>query len=97
MAMAHLRSSGKYTGGFEPYGYRCTDGELIGVPEEMDTIRTILRLSGEGVSLRGISKQLSETSVTTRTGKAFLPIQIARILKATPPGMDIVSYASARH
>lgn len=85
MAMAHLRSLGKYTGGLEPYGYRRTNGELLCVPEEMDTIRTILRLSGEGESLRGISKHLSEIGVTTRTGKAFLPIQIARILKSSPP------------
>lgn len=88
MAMAHLRSSGKYTGGFEPYGYRCIDGELLRVREEMDTIKTILHLSEEGVSLRGISKRLSEIGVTTRTGKAFLPIQIARILKANPSGME---------
>lgn len=87
MAMAHLRSSGKYTGGFEPYGYRCIDGELIGVTEEMDTIRTIFRLSEEGTSLRGICKYLSVIGVTTRTGKAFLPVQVARVLKASPPGM----------
>lgn len=86
MAMAHMRSSGKYTGGFEPYGYRCKDGVLLGVSEEMETIETICRLRGEGMSLRGISNRLSEISVTTRTGKPFLPIQIARILKASPPG-----------
>lgn len=96
MAMAHLRSSGKYTGGFEPYGYRCTDGELQAVPEEMGIIRTILRLSETGVSLRGISKRLSEIGVTTRTGKAFLPIQIARILKASSPNMDSGSFVSGR-
>lgn len=84
MAMAHLRSSGRYTGGFEPYGYRCVEGELRHVAEELDTIRTIQRLRGEGVSLRGICRRLEEAGVTTRTGKAFLPVQIARILKSNP-------------
>jgi len=88
MAMAHLRSTGKYTGGFEPYGSRCVAGCLEVIPEELRVIKVIHQLRNEGVSLRGISKRLAEISVTTRTGKAFLPIQIDRILKASPPGMN---------
>ena len=30
MAMVHLRNSGKYTGGFEPYGYRTEGGKSSG-------------------------------------------------------------------
>lgn len=88
MAMAHMRSTGKYTGGFEPYGFRCVDGLLQVVPEEMATVTLIHSLRKDGVSLRAIGKRLSESSITTRTGKPFLPVQIARILKGSPPGMD---------
>lgn len=88
MAMAHMKSSGRYTGGLEPYGFRCLDGLLQVVPEEMATVTLIHRLRKDGVSLRAIGKQLSESGITTRTGKPFLPVQIARILKANPPGMD---------
>jgi hypothetical protein len=88
MAMAHMKSSGRYTGGFEPYGFRCVGGLLQVVPEEMATVTLIQRLRKEGVSLRGIGKRLSESGITTRTGKPFLPVQIARILKGSPPGMD---------
>lgn len=87
MAMAHMKSSGRYTGGFEPYGFRCVDGLLQVVPEEMQTVTLIHRLRKEGVSLRVIGKQLSEIGITTRTGKAFLPVQIDRILKGSSQGM----------
>lgn len=88
MAMAHMKSSGRYTGGFEPYGFRCVDGLLQAVPEEMETVTLIHRLRKEGVSLRAIGKRLSESGITTRTGKAFLPVQIARILKGGNPSRD---------
>lgn len=84
MAMAHLRSSGRYTGGFEPYGYRSEDGTLRVVTEEMTVIRCIHRLKAEGVSLRSISNILMSRGMTTRTGKAFAPIQLSRILRNSP-------------
>ncbi len=96
MAMAHMKSSGRYTGGFEPYGFRCVDGLLQAVPGEMATMTLIHRLRKEGVSLRAIGKRLSESGITTRTGKPFLPVQIARILKANPPGMDAATENAER-
>ncbi len=83
MAMAHLRRSGKYTGGFDPYGYRCVEGELEAIPEEIETIRLIQRLKGEGETLRAIGKRLSEIGITSRAGTPFQPMQVARILKAS--------------
>ena len=83
MAMRHLRSTGRYTGGFEPYGYRCVEGSLEVIPEEMEVIQVIQRLKTEGESLRSIGKRLSERGITTRTGKPFLPEQVSRILKAS--------------
>lgn len=86
MAMAHLRSLGRYTGGFEPYGFCSVDGELRAIPEEMEVVQTVHGLRGHGASLRFIARKLKELGMTTRTGRAFLPIQIARMLKASPPG-----------
>lgn len=82
MAMKHLKQSGRYTGGFEPYGYRCVDGELQAVQGEREVAQLIHRLRGEGESLRSIGRRLSEVGITSRTGKPFEAIQIARILKA---------------
>lgn len=83
MAMRHLRKSGRYTGGIEPYGYRCVDGALQEVQEEMAVIQVIQQLRGTGASLRGIGKRLSEIGLTSRVGKPFQAVQIARILKAS--------------
>jgi DNA invertase Pin-like site-specific DNA recombinase len=97
MAMAHMKSSGRYTGGFEPYGYRCVDGCLHEISEEIRVIRTIHQLRAKGESLRSIGKRLSNSGVNTRTGKAFLPVQIARILKVSLPGMDATPNPAERH
>jgi len=84
MAMVHLRNSGKYTGGFEPYGYRSEGGNLEVVAEEMNVVREIHRLRNEGVSLRSICKALTAQGITTRVGKPFVPVQIVRVLKWSP-------------
>jgi DNA invertase Pin-like site-specific DNA recombinase len=97
MAMAHLRLTGRYTGGFEPYGYQCVDGLLRVIQEEMAIIKVIHQLRDEGVSLRSICNRLTGNGVNTRTGKAFLPVQIARILKGPAPGMDATTDAVERH
>lgn len=83
MAMAHLRQSGRFTGGDDPYGFRNVDGSLQEVPEEMQTVRVIQRLREEGQSLRAIGKSLSAMGRVSRTGKPFLAEQVARILKAS--------------
>ncbi len=83
MAMAHLRTTGKYTGGFEPYGYRCVDGVLQGIPEEMEAIRLIHQLRREGRSLRSIAGCLSARGILSRSGRTFA-VQIVRILKWSP-------------
>jgi DNA invertase Pin-like site-specific DNA recombinase len=94
MAMAHMRSCGKYTGGFEPYGYRSIDGSLQPIPEEIAVIQLIHRLRTGGESLRSISKQLSERGISARTGKPLHHALIDRILKSNPPGADATGRAS---
>lgn len=97
MAMAHLRTSGRYTGGFEPYGYRAENGTLRVVTEEMNVIRCIHRLKTDGVSLRTICKTLTNGAITTRTGKPFAPVQIARILKWGPVLEPMTSTDGSSH
>jgi DNA invertase Pin-like site-specific DNA recombinase len=83
MAMAHLRRSGRFTGGDDPYGFRNVDGVLQEIPEERHTIQVIQKLREEGASLRAISKKLSDMGRLSRTGRPFLAEQVARILKAS--------------
>lgn len=85
LAMQQLKKSGRYWGGSVPYGYRNVKGTLEVIPQEMEVIRLVHRLHGDGLSLRAICRRLLANGFCTRTGKAFEPIQIARILKAAPP------------
>lgn len=86
LAMAHLRSTGRFCGGMEPYGYRSVDGLLQVIPEEMGVIRLIHQFRAEGESLRSISKRLSDRGICSRAGKPLHHALIDRILKDSPQG-----------
>lgn len=81
MAMNHLKSNGRYTGGFEPYGFQSVDGALKPIPSEMEVIRLALELRSAGASLRSICHRLESAGITTRSGKPFQAVQVARMLK----------------
>jgi len=70
--------------GSVPYGYRLTvDGIHIEEnPAEQEVITEIKRLKAAGLNLPGICRELERKGFTTRTGKAFLPVQVQRVLKA---------------
>jgi site-specific DNA recombinase len=75
--MAHLKSSGRYTGGFPPFGFRVDEeGALVPNEAEQETIATVKYLRAQGQSYRKIASQL----VNTRTGKLFDHKQIERML-----------------
>lgn len=88
MAMRHLRSCGRYTGGHEPYGFRRIGDELKAVPEEIEVIRVIRRLRTEGKSLRAISRLLEDQGVRSRSGRALHHALVARILRTAPAYLD---------
>lgn len=76
--MAHLKSSGKFTGGWPPYGFALDeDGNLIECPQETAILIQAKALHQQGKSLRGIALELG---ANPRTGKAFDHKQIARML-----------------
>lgn len=97
MAMAHMRASGRYTGGDAPYGYRCVAGILQPVAHEVEVTRIIHRLHGDGLSLRAICRRLNANGFYTRTGKAFLPVQILRILRSVPPALVEPAFPTLNH
>lgn len=97
MAMKHLRASGRYTGGHEPYGYRSEGGSLQVVAAEMAVIRRIHHLRDQGDSLQTICNTLAHDCLLTRTGKPFVPVQIARILKWPPVQDGVMPPAEACH
>lgn len=84
MAILHMRHSGRYTGGHDPYGFRSEGGILRLVSEEQKVIREIHRMRNDGVSLRAICKTLTDQCIFTRLGKPFVAVQVARILKWNP-------------
>lgn len=83
LAMEQLRRSGKYLGGFDPYGFRCVDGALQAIPEEQRVIQMAHQLREAGESLGSISRRLLRIGLVSRTGKPFQSVQIARMLKAS--------------
>lgn len=82
-ALRHKKAKGEYTGGRTPYGYSLgEDGQLVPVEEEQKVIAAAKRLSESAPSLRAIAEKLAELGCTSRSGQAFHPEQVRRILKA---------------
>ncbi len=76
--MAHMKASGKFTGGWPPFGYVLDeDGSLIEDPEEQRTMKAARELHGHGNSLRQIAALLGPNP---NTGKSYSASQISRML-----------------
>jgi site-specific DNA recombinase len=74
----HLKSTGKFGGGWPPYGYALDeDGNLIENVEELAILIEAKSLHAQGKSLRGIASHLP---TNPRTGKPFAASQITRML-----------------
>jgi site-specific DNA recombinase len=75
--MQHLKATGKFTGGFPPFGFSCDeDGNLIENAAEQIAISQARSMKTNGMSIRKIANLLPNP----RTGKLFHPTQIARML-----------------
>lgn len=81
-ALRHKASRGEFTGGEPPYGYRLArDGQHLEPDEtEQPTLGEALRLRAANLSLRAVAKALYAKGMVSRTGKAFAPTQVARML-----------------
>jgi site-specific DNA recombinase len=84
-AMQHKAARGEYTGGQAPFGYRVgADGErLEPEPTEQAALELARQLRAEKQSLREVSRALAERGWCSRTGKAFSPVQVARMVGTT--------------
>ncbi len=71
---------GGYAGGKPPYGYRAAGGELVEDDTEQDVLRDMRRLRQRGWSYRAIADDLNVAGVATRTGGAWHPTVVRRIL-----------------
>lgn len=79
-AMQHMRTRGEYTGGEVRYGYQRTeDGTLVAVESEQTIIAAAKELRAAGLSLRAVAVELASRGHVGRTGKPFVPCQIAKM------------------
>lgn len=75
--MGHLRATGRFTGGWPPYGFRVDDeGNLQEDPAEQAIILEARTFKAAGMSLRAIASALPPA----RNGKSFDAKQISRML-----------------
>jgi site-specific DNA recombinase len=84
-AMQHKATRGEYCGGQAPFGYRVgvDGGRLEPEPTEQAALELARQLRAEKQSLREVSRALAERGWCSRTGKAFSPVQVARMVGAT--------------
>lgn len=70
--------------GSVPYGFKLSsDGIHIEEnPAEQAVVTEIRELKAGGLNLPAMCRELERKGFTTRTGRAFLPVQVQRVLKA---------------
>lgn len=79
-AMRHKQAKGEYIGGVAPYGFALESGRLVPIPEEQAVIHGANELRAAGLSLRAIATELARLGFKSRTGNAFGPQQVLRML-----------------
>ncbi|MCK6595084.1 MAG: recombinase family protein [Bdellovibrionaceae bacterium] len=68
-------------GGSTPYGYAYLDGQLLVDPKEQVIVRKILKLHQSGMSGNAIAIELNNHKIPSRSGKAWSPCVVRRIIK----------------
>lgn len=82
-ALRHKASNGEFCGGNAPYGYAVdVDGKLVSNEAEQAVLRVVADLKASGLSLRGIAAELDRAGLAPRSGKAWQPQQIKRMVAA---------------
>jgi site-specific DNA recombinase len=81
-ALARLRSRGRRTSRWAPYGYRFgPDHRLVPDAPERAVLAKIASLaSGGGLSLRSISRTLAANGLMARNGRPFAPMTLSRLV-----------------
>jgi DNA invertase Pin-like site-specific DNA recombinase len=79
-ALRHMLSTGAYTGGDEPFGYRVEGARLVPREDEQAIIDEARAMHATGTSLRGVAAQLEAMGYRSRAGRPFLAAQVARMV-----------------
>lgn len=78
-ALKHKSAKKEKTGGVIPFGYELIDGvRLAPLPGEVETVKLIHSLRGQGCSLREIVAFLSQRGIRTKTGKSSWNPKVVR-------------------
>jgi DNA invertase Pin-like site-specific DNA recombinase len=78
-ALQHKKSRGERVGSV-PLGFALVAGALVPDEREQAVIAQARELRAAGMSLREVASALDERGLRTRTGRAWLPAQVARML-----------------
>lgn len=82
-ALRHKANNGEFCGGNAPYGYAVdNDGKLVPNEAEQGVLSVVAELKAAGLSLRGIAAELDRAGLAPRSGKAWQPQQIKRMVAA---------------
>lgn len=85
--MQHLKASGRFTGGWPPFGsYVDDEGNLVPHEAEQKIVMLAKTLRATGVSLRRIAEALEQNP---RTGKPFNVTQVARMLVNSEAAVEV--------
>ena len=81
-AMKHKQSRGEYIGGRVPYGYRLAPCGALLVEEEgeQEVLSAARDARHAGLSLRAIARELAARGFAPRSGKAWSPNQVRRMV-----------------
>jgi DNA invertase Pin-like site-specific DNA recombinase len=77
-------AAGGFIGGRPPYGFTVVNGEVVPDPAEQEVVQLVRQLASSGLSLRDIGAELDEKDYRPRTGKAWHPNTVRRILATSP-------------
>lgn len=84
VALSAKRSRGEKTGGDPPFGYTVSDGLLVPDASEQSAIAAARAMRADGLSLRKIGARLFASGHRPRSGLAWHPQTVKRILDTCP-------------
>lgn len=71
----------RYVGGWPPYGYDTREGQLTPNPQEQQVLRRVAAWHADDVPYRDICRRLTRACVAPRSGGAWYPQQIKRMVQ----------------
>jgi DNA invertase Pin-like site-specific DNA recombinase len=95
-ALSHMRQQGKRTGKV-PYGYDLAEDGTSLVPnsQEQEGLKLIDRLRASGLGRRRIAASLTAQGIPTKTGAAWSPQSVGRILRRNGLSEPIARHVAA--